>query len=107
LPSRRTVAVGEESFFKASSAFSALVSWIVPMIALRSMTPKMMTTSAIQSVPPSIKPITIEMMAAPARIEGHRVFEFADEDHEGALRLSSLPACSSHIWLSSRLDFVR
>jgi hypothetical protein len=77
------------------------------------MTPKMMTTSAkSKRCRPLIAlkmPITIEMIAAPAkRIKGHRVFEFADEDPKGALRLSSLRACSGHIWLfSSRLRSLK
>ena len=50
-PSLLTVAVGADIFFKASKAFSAFISWMVPIKALIKTTPKIIKTSANPSGP--------------------------------------------------------
>ena len=61
LPSRLTTHVGEDIFLRASNDFSALFSWTVPIIALSTQTPKIMTGSAKSNGSPFLTELKIEI----------------------------------------------
>ena len=68
LPFRNTLAWGADIFFKASSAFSALLSCIIPMMALRITIRRMSTGSKNSIGSPSTQAIPKEMAAAMSRM---------------------------------------
>ncbi len=67
-PSRRTRAWGADRFFRASRAFSALLSWSMPMTALRTTMSRISTGSKNSEVSPVVQAIPKETAAAMSRM---------------------------------------